>query len=63
MAIRIVVSLFLGSHKWSPVGLFQLVITIHLKSFIKIGSLPGHTLLRMTAVVCDDLEGRKRLGF
>lgn len=63
MAIRIVVSLFLESRKWSPVGLFQLIITIHLKSIIKIGSLPGNTLLRMTAVVCDDLEGRKRLGF
>lgn len=52
--------LFLGPRKWSSVGLFQFIIIIHLKSFIKIGSLWGFT---DDIVACDDLEGEERLGW
>ena len=60
--MRIIVSLFLGSHRWSPVDLLKFMIIIHLESFIKIGSLPETHCLGITVVAGDDLEGGKRSG-
>lgn len=63
MDMRIIAYLFLRSHKWHPLGLFEFILSSISRALSTSALYQETHYLGMTMAAGDDLEGGERWGF